>query len=141
MHLEEACPPRLCSRLRAKGLVEVIDLRIQHGANPRLVNPKDFSCLHSVTHSSDQWALLYVLCQPDIAVDERDNMGLTPLHWAAQQGDKVLVVTVLLEFGANINLVDRNGLTALHWGLGSLRREYELHFAAPRGGGGCQSDE
>jgi ankyrin repeat protein len=97
-----------------KGLVEVIVLLIQHGANPRLVDPQDFSCLHSVTHSSDHWALLYILCQPDIAVDERDNMGLTPLHWAALQGDEV-AVEVLLKFDANPNLVDRNGLTALHW--------------------------
>jgi ankyrin repeat protein len=97
-----------------KGLVEVIHLLIQHGATPRLVDPQDFSCVHSVTHSSDHWALLYLLCQPDIAVDERDNMGLTPLHWAAQQSDRDSV-EVLLKFGANPNLVDRNGLTALHW--------------------------
>jgi palmitoyltransferase ZDHHC13/17 len=97
-----------------KGLVEVINLLIQHGADPRLVDSQDFSCLHSVTHSSDYWALLYMLCQPDIAVDVRDNMGLTPLHWAAQQGDEVSV-EVLLKFGANPNAVDRNGLTALHW--------------------------
>ena len=97
-----------------KGLVVIMDLLIQHGANPRLVNSKDFSCLHSVTHSSDCWALLYMLCQPDIAVDERDNMGLTPLHWAAQQGDDASM-TILLKFGANPNAVDRNGLTALHW--------------------------
>src|ERR1700679_2674213 len=51
-----------------KGLVEIMDLLIQHGANPRLVDSQDFSCLHSVTHSSDYWALLYILCQPDIAV-------------------------------------------------------------------------
>jgi len=96
------------------GLVEIMDLLIQHGANPHLVDSQDFSCVHSVTHSSNHWALLYMLCQPEITVDERDNMGLTPLHWAAQQGDR-LSVEVLLEFGANPNVVDRNGLTALHW--------------------------
>jgi hypothetical protein len=41
-------------------------------------------------------------------------MGLTPIHWAAQQGDKDSM-QVLLKFSANPNLVDRNGLTALHW--------------------------
>ena len=106
-----ATPLQWASR---KGLVEVMDLLIQHGANPRLVDSQDFSCIHSVTHSSDYSALLYILCQPDIAVDEKDNMGLTPLHWAAQQGDK-LSVEVLLKFGANPSVVDRNGVTALHW--------------------------
>ena len=99
-----------------KGLVEVIDLLIQHGANPLLVDPQDFSCIHSVTHSSIHWALLYILCQPDITVDERDNMGLTPLHWAAQQGDSRLT-RVLLKFGADPNATDRNGFTALHWAV------------------------
>jgi len=97
-----------------KGRAEVMDLLIRHGADPRLVDTQDFSCLHSVTHSSDYWALLYILCQPNIAVDERDNMGLTSLHWAARQGNEVSM-QVLLKFGANPNAVDRNGLTALHW--------------------------
>ena len=97
-----------------KGLVEIIDLLIRRGANPRLVDSHDFSCVHSITHSSDHWALLYILCHPDIEVDEKDHMGLTPLHWAAQQGDK-RSTQVLLNFGADPNAADRNGLTALHW--------------------------
>jgi palmitoyltransferase ZDHHC13/17 len=104
-------PLQLAAR---KGHVEIMDLLVQHGANPCLVDSQDFSCLHSVTHSSNYSALLYVLCQPEIAVDESDNMGLTPLHWAAQQGDEVSV-EVLLEFGANPNVVDCNGFTTLHW--------------------------
>ena len=108
------CPATPLQWASRKGLVEIMDLLIQHGANPRLVDSQDFSCIHSVTQSSDYSALLYILCQPDIVVDERDNMGLTPLHWAAQQGDKVSV-EVLLKFGATPSVVDRNGLTALHW--------------------------
>jgi palmitoyltransferase ZDHHC13/17 len=97
-----------------KGLVEIMDLLMQHGANPNLVDPHDFSCLHSVTHSSDRRALLYILCQPGIEVNERDYMGLTPLHWAVQQDDEDSTL-VLVKCGADPNAVDRNGLTALHW--------------------------
>jgi ankyrin repeat protein len=87
-----------------EGVVEIMDLLIQHGANPGLVDSQDFSCLHSVTHSSNHWALLYILCRPDIAVDKCDNIGLMPLHWAAQQGNMVSV-EVLLKFGANPSVV------------------------------------
>jgi palmitoyltransferase len=97
-----------------KGLVKIIDLLIQHGADPRLVHPQDISCLHSVTRSSDFSAVLYILCQPDIVIDERDHMGLTPLHTAAQQGDEALT-QVLLKFGADPNAVDHGDFTALHW--------------------------
>ena len=97
-----------------KGLVNIIDLLIQHGANPRLVDSQDVSCLHSVTHSSNYWAVLYILCQPNVAIDVRDRMGLTPLHWAAQHGDKDLT-RIFLKFGADPNAVDRDCLTALHW--------------------------
>jgi palmitoyltransferase len=97
-----------------KGLVKIIDLLIQRGANPRLVDPQDFSCLHSVTHSSNFWAVLYIICQPDIDIDVEDHTGLTPLHWAARQGDEVST-QILLKYGANPEAVDRDDLTALHW--------------------------
>jgi hypothetical protein len=98
-----------------KGLVKIIDLLIQHGANLHLVDPKGFSCLHSVTHSSDFRAVLYIIiCQPDIDIDVKDHSGLTPLHWAARQGDEVSM-QILLKYGANPKAVDHDGLTALHW--------------------------
>jgi len=97
-----------------KGLVVIMDLLIQRGANPRLVDSQDFSCLHSVTHSSDYWALLYILCQPDIAVGERDDMGQTVLHWAVYQRDEVST-QILLKTGADPNAMDRDRPTTLRW--------------------------
>jgi ankyrin repeat protein len=38
-----ATPLKWASR---KGLVEIMEQLIQHGANPRLVNSQDFSCIH-----------------------------------------------------------------------------------------------
>ena len=96
------------------GLVETIHLLIKHGANPRLFDTQGFNCIHSTTHSSNYWALLYLLCQPDISVDERDHMDHTPLHWAVYQRDEVST-QILLKMGADPNAKDRNGLTTLHW--------------------------
>jgi palmitoyltransferase len=96
------------------GLVATIVLLIRHGANPHLFNAQGFNCVHATIHSSNYWALVYVLCQPDIAVDERDHMGHTALHWAVYQSDEVST-QILLKMGADPNATDCDGLTALHW--------------------------
>jgi ankyrin repeat protein len=96
------------------GHVETIDLLIQHGANPHLFDSQGYNCLHSVVHSSNYWAVLYILCQPDIAADERDLRGYTPLLRALYQGDEVSA-QLLLKMGADPNAKDRDDLTALHW--------------------------
>ena len=96
------------------GLAHTMDLLIQHGANPRLLDVQGYSSLHTVTHSSNYWALLYLLCRPKTAVDEPDRSGHTPLHWAVYQRDGVST-RILLKLGANPNAVDREGRTSLHW--------------------------
>ena len=97
-----------------KGLVRIMDILIQHGANPRLLDVLGYSSLHSVTHSSRSWALLYLLCRPKMAIDEPDREGHTSLHWAVYQRDKAST-RILLNLGANPNAVDHKGLTPLHW--------------------------
>ena len=96
------------------GLVATIDLLIQHGADPRLLDVQGHSCLHSVAHSGKYLALLYVVCRPEIAIDEPDGLGYTPLHYAVYWRDEVST-HILLKLGANPNVVDHDGLTPLHW--------------------------
>jgi palmitoyltransferase len=109
------------------GLVKVIDLLIQHGANPRLFDTEGYNSLHSVTHSSNYWALLYLLCQPDIAVDERDHGDHTALHWAVYQCDDVST-QILLQMGADPNAVGRDGLSVLHWAAFAGNRKCLRHL-------------
>jgi palmitoyltransferase len=96
------------------GLVGIIDLLIQHGANPRLLDAQGYSCLHSVAHSCKYWALLYVVCRPEVEIDEPDKSGNTPLHWAVYQRDE-FSTHILLKLGANPNAVNRDGHTPLHF--------------------------
>jgi palmitoyltransferase len=68
------------------GHLYVIHLLLQHGADPTLRDAQGFNTLHLVTHSSGVMALLYVLHQPTVDVDEKDTDGHTALMWAAWQG-------------------------------------------------------
>ena len=96
------------------GHLQTIDLLLQLGANPRLLDDNGFSCLHSVTQSPIYWALLYVLCRSEMEIDERDNMGYTALHWAVYRCDAAST-EILLKLGADPNVVGGDGLTPLHF--------------------------
>jgi len=47
-------------------------------------------------------------------VRAKDALGLTPLHWAAQRGDKDITI-LLLRAGVDPNMGDAEGKTALYW--------------------------
>mmetsp|Transcript_17686 Transcript_17686/g.34811 ORF Transcript_17686/g.34811 Transcript_17686/m.34811 type:complete len:360 (+) Transcript_17686:223-1302(+) len=50
------------------------------------------------------------------SVDELDNDGCTPLHYAAMTGNAPVVIA-LLKLKADVNLADPNGRTALHYAV------------------------
>ncbi|KAH9985918.1 ankyrin repeat-containing domain protein [Russula vinacea] len=86
---------------------------IYSSANPRLFDTQGFNCIHSAIRSLNNWALVYLLCQPDVAVDERDHMGRTALHWAVGLPDDIST-QILLKMGADPNAMDCDGFTPLH---------------------------
>lgn len=54
------------------------------------------------------------MCQD---VNAKDAMGMTPLHWAIQEGH-LRTVSVLLDNGAEVNLGHSEGWTPLHHAVG-----------------------
>lgn len=97
------------------GLVYIVHLMIQHGADPLRTDSQGFNALHLATHSSNVMLVIYLLHQ-GLPVDFADPSGRTALHWAAYQGDS-LTVDVLLKWGADVKLKDTLGFTALHWAI------------------------
>jgi ankyrin repeat protein len=69
--------------------------------------------IHDAAKSGDMEAVKSLLkSNPDL-VFSKDDLGLTPLHWAASEGRKD-VADFLLANKANINAKDNNGDTPLH---------------------------
>ena len=69
--------------------------------------------LHVSVHTGDMALLKHSLASRMAVVDCFDFMDLTPLMWAARQGN-VEACQALLEGGADINLSDHLGNTSLH---------------------------
>ena len=49
-------------------------------------------------------------------VNAKDKKGMTPLHWAEQEGHKGMT-ELLLAYRAEINAKDNNGWTPLHYAM------------------------
>lgn len=93
----------------------IVDLLLQHGADPLRTDSQGFNLLHSATMDGNVFQLLLIL-HHDVPVDTADDKGHTSLMWAAYKGFP-LCVEILLQWGANVDAVDEQGFTPLHWAL------------------------
>jgi palmitoyltransferase ZDHHC13/17 len=93
----------------------VVNLLLQHGADPLLTDDQGFNLLHSATLDGNVFQLVLLLHQ-DIPVDIPDAQSHTPLMWAAYKGFPSCV-DLFLRWGANVYARDDQGFTALHWAL------------------------
>ncbi|KAF1832528.1 hypothetical protein BDW02DRAFT_502747 [Decorospora gaudefroyi] len=93
----------------------VVNLLLDHGADPLLTDDQGFNLLHSATLDGNVYQLVLLLHQ-DIPVDIADPQSHTPLMWAAYKGYPSCV-DLFLRWGANVYATDDQGFTALHWAL------------------------
>lgn len=93
----------------------VVNLLLDHGADPLLTDDQGFNLLHSATLDGNVYQLVLLLHQ-DIPVDIPDSQSHTPLMWAAYKGYPSCV-DLFLRWGANVYATDDQGFTALHWAL------------------------
>lgn len=93
----------------------IVNLLLQHGADPLMTDDQGFNLLHSATLDGNVFQLVLLLHQ-DIPVDIADAQGHTSLMWAAYKGFPACV-DLFLRWGANVYARDDQGFTSLHWAL------------------------
>ena len=93
----------------------IVNLLLEHGADPLLTDDQGFNLLHSATLDGNVYQLVLLLHQ-DIPVDIPDAEAHTALMWAAYKGYPSCV-DLFLRWGANVYATDDQGFTALHWAL------------------------
>jgi ankyrin repeat protein len=93
----------------------IVNLLLDHGADPLLTDDQGFNLLHSATLDGNVYQIVLLLHQ-DIPVDIPDPQSHTPLMWAAYKGYSSCV-DLFLRWGANVYATDDQGFTALHWAL------------------------
>lgn len=133
---------------------EMVELLIRHGAN---VNPQTSTggsapLFSAISRDSPNKEIVVALLTHGAAVDIKNQVGQSPLHYAVQQG-KEEIVELLIANGADVNAKDREGrlplnlaiqdnkvkLAALLLAHGSTldaKPQYgltELHWAASKG--------
>ena len=101
------------------GRLEITQLLLSHGANPKAETEQGRTPLHQVSrgeHKSPEYGvgIVRLLLEHGVDVNVRDKEdGRTSLHDAAFKG-RVDVTRVLLDHGANVKLETKAGETALH---------------------------
>lgn len=97
------------------GLVEVVDILIQHGVRVDARDRDNITALHSVSQEGHD-SIAAILIKAGADVNARAVNGWTPLHLASSNGHPA-IVKLLLENKADVEARNLNGKTALFWAI------------------------
>lgn len=93
------------------GNESLIEILIENGADVNTVDSGGNSCLYMAALAGSDTCIQTLLKHG--AEIKASNLGITPLHCAAQYGN-VLAVKILLEAGDKVDSADQDGDTVLH---------------------------
>jgi ankyrin repeat protein len=102
-----------------KGNKAVVEVLLSNKAD---VNAKEEALGRTPLHMAAERAVVEVLLANKAKVNVRDDAENTPLHWAAQLGNKP-VAEALLDNGADVNAKDIIGKTPLQWAVRKGHKE------------------
>ncbi|PVU85977.1 hypothetical protein BB560_006849 [Smittium megazygosporum] len=104
----------------SQGHLNVCRYLLRHNASPLIRDSSGYSILHVAVHSQLPLITLYIATSQFAAfgntVDLLDSNGITPLMWAAYQGN-FEICSILIRLGANVNMKDYSGKTPLHYAV------------------------
>eukprot|EP01121_Diplochlamys_sp_Union-15-3_P007592 TRINITY_DN1946_c0_g1_i3.p1 TRINITY_DN1946_c0_g1~~TRINITY_DN1946_c0_g1_i3.p1 ORF type:complete len:496 (-),score=44.64 TRINITY_DN1946_c0_g1_i3:83-1540(-) len=97
------------------GSISVLDYLVCRGADPSIVDHHGRNSLHHACIHSRLLSLAYLLHHPSCReyIYASDELGMTPLHYAAVIGNKSMLM-YLLRYVKDLRRTNREGKTALH---------------------------
>lgn len=103
-----------------KAIEEILKLGIKinvkdiYGRNELYEAIKEVDAEYSPSDLDRRAAVIRILANAGVDVNEGDMYGITPLHLATTRGDLEILVT-LLDAGADVTKKTKSGATVLHW--------------------------
>eukprot|EP00826_Nyctotherus_ovalis_P066015 TRINITY_DN9731_c0_g1_i1.p1 TRINITY_DN9731_c0_g1~~TRINITY_DN9731_c0_g1_i1.p1 ORF type:complete len:274 (+),score=56.43 TRINITY_DN9731_c0_g1_i1:481-1302(+) len=97
-----------------RGRPRVVRLLVQKGAEIRSVNSYGMGVIHFASQSNQPWVIAYFKEEHDFPLDERDEDGNTPLHWACHFGSVNAAEFLLKWTFDSLNVKNKLGLSPLH---------------------------
>ncbi|KAL9018700.1 MAG: hypothetical protein Q9185_004014 [Variospora sp. 1 TL-2023] len=94
-----------------RGLLDIVDLLLSHGADARISDKNGYSALH-VACWVNEWNVTSRLLDHGVDVNKQDDKGETALHAAACHHDPQCLI-LLLAHGADVEKQDRYGVSPL----------------------------